>query len=355
MMISLLGKRINASSSIGCNKVGLVLIPLSRFSTQSAATKEHWRVRDQLIRAHTHNLQIALINNTRATKVAKEKHTLDNTGTKLLGECMSGVSLMASLLEGEERVTVEANNIDGYERVYAEAIQLGEVRGLVAKSATPLPLTKSILSIRKILYQQAKPVTGIIDLKDADITSLFRQYFHISEQIPTAFKVETVMQENEHVKFSGGVLIQTLPNAPSGLIEEVQKRVSSHTLAELFVDSKMSLSEIIPLLIPKEELTLTHKNTQNKENKNNNENNNSNSDNNGVQLATTRTLIDFHCRCSKNAFRDKLLTIGAAELETLKNDKQRDMHCYFCSKKYELTDQDFEWLFEKIREKEKQS
>jgi hypothetical protein len=59
---------------------------------------------DHLIQTFTNNLRLSIIRNTKTAQDAQRRHQLNSTDTKLLGKTMATVSLMASFLNGEERI-----------------------------------------------------------------------------------------------------------------------------------------------------------------------------------------------------------------------------------------------------------
>ena len=89
---------------------------------------------------------------------------------------MTGATLMASFLKGEERIVVTADGDGQVKSVYAEALHAGEVRGYSnlngdKSEEANSPLGDGILKVQRILYGKQEPVTGIVELRKGDVTS----------------------------------------------------------------------------------------------------------------------------------------------------------------------------------------
>ena len=63
------------------------------------------------------------------------------------------------------------------------------------------------------------------------------------------------------------------------------------------------------------------------------------------------TLIDFFCRCNKDTFLNKLITLGIDEIKSMKENNHNELVCQFCNNKYNIEDQDFENLIQNIQAK----
>lgn len=71
--------------------------------------KKKWLTRDRVTRAMTVDglFRAAVIHNPNTVRTAQEKHNLDAVSSIVLARALTGASLMASFLNGEERVVVQ--------------------------------------------------------------------------------------------------------------------------------------------------------------------------------------------------------------------------------------------------------
>lgn len=129
--------------------------------------------------------------------------------------------------------------------ISTEAIQVGEVRGyLVSESdIKDVPYNEELkgfmgngfFRVSKILYGLHKPLTSAVPLVEGDITSEFEYFMEKSDQIPSAVSLETQVDENEKLTFSGGIVVQTMPDAPHELLPKVKELISQHSIADLCI------------------------------------------------------------------------------------------------------------------------
>ena len=61
--------------------------------------------------------------------------------------------------------------------------------------------------------------------------------------------------------------------------------------------------------------------------------------------------VDFFCRCSKDSFKSKLITLGTKELISMQKEGHDKLVCQYCNSEYKLDDEDFEQIIEESRAK----
>ena len=287
--------------------------------------KKKWAERDRVTRAMTSDgmFRAAVIHNPITVRTAQEKHGLDPMSSLILARALTGASLMASLLNGEERVVVRGDGNGQISTVHAEAMQVGEVRGYVKLNATPAegmtsPLGEGLLKVQRILYGKYEPVTGIVALRRGDVTSDLGYYLTQSEQIPSAFVIDIAYDENNLIKQSVGLLVQAMPGARPQDIFTVYDTIDYLDRLTEFADKGYSPEEILRQVMPSE---ITVMNT---------------------------SPIDYFCRCSHDRFKSLLLTLGLEEINGMEADGQNELVCQYCSTKYNMTTQDFADLKQKL-------
>jgi len=290
-----------------------------------AELKQKFRTRDRVVHAMTADgtIRAATAVTTETAHTAQQRHQLDAVGAVLLARAVSAASMMASFLKGEERVIVEAKGSGFIRTVYAEALQVGEVRGYVEynprTNGHAAPLGAGILQVRKVLYDKAEPITGIVELCTGNITTDLAHYFWQSEQIPAGVRLDVTLDDHQSVECSAGIIVQALPGAAPDTVRTIYdflRQIGS--LCEL-VKSGYNAEEITRQTLP------------------------------GEVVIFRTTPVDFFCRCSKERFKEMLLSLGAEEIIHMRRDHHNELVCQYCGERYYLTEQDFEELLGHLR------
>lgn len=289
--------------------------------------KKTYQHRDRVVRAMSGNgmFRVAVAKTTGTAEQARIKHDLDPLLSYLLGKTLTSSVLLSSFLKGEERVIVQAEGTGRVKLIFAEAMQVGEVRGFVVTDDTqPMPsslsdaLSTGFLKVSKILYEKQEPVTGIVELVRGDIASDLSYYFEQSEQIVTAVNLGVTINDDGEIVHSGGIIVQAMPGADLSAIVEVQRSLEEMPPIEELLDSGYSPEEILRQAMPFP-----------------------------IEIVNN-TPVDFFCRCSLERFMSKLLTLGKEELASMQAEGQRELVCQYCSSIYELTDEHFAKLINSL-------
>jgi len=283
--------------------------------------RKKWSDRDRVTRAMTKDgaFRAACIHNPVTVRTAQTRHHLDPVRTLALGRLLTGATLMASFLKGEERVVVEASGNGPVSHVYAEALQVGEVRGYARANSQPDTTATSamgsgILKVQRILYGNYEPVTGIVELTRGDITSDLGHYLTQSEQIPSAFVIDIAFDEHDIVRQSSGLLVQAMPGARPEDIFRVYDTVDYLGRLTEFADDGYSPDDILRQVL------------------------------HGDVEITATSPVDFFCRCSLDRFKGILLTLGYDEVSGMEASGQNELVCQYCNERYYLEPKDFEEL-----------
>ncbi|KAM9946227.1 hypothetical protein ACTFIT_004529 [Dictyostelium discoideum] len=353
-------------------------------TSESPKILEYKRTRDQVINAHNEKFRFSIINLTKAANISKTKHNLSISDAQLLGKLMSGVSMCASFLSDEERISAQIISDINPTHIYAEAIHVGEVRGFLINGDTPRLETpdqvinrKGIFQFSKILYGHLKPIQSVVAVeeKDLTITKEFQHYFDQSEQIPSFIQLETRLKsnnnnsksdnnnivindeiqqqiqiqeqqgqgqgqgqgqqiinsnndviDNDQLEFNGGILIQTLPSTTDEELVQLKNNIEKHSIADLFLKEKKSIKEILSILTNNDP---------------------------SVEIIST-IFVDFYCRCTLKTFKDKILTLGINEIKHLEEHNHNELKCIYCNRYHYLKDTDFKEMINHLEQDKEQ-
>lgn len=297
-------------------------------------TKEKFEHKDRLIKGITSDghFKISVVKTTDVVKTAKTKHNLSLLNTVLLGRAMTGTMLLASELKGEERIQLRMDGDGPVQQIVAEANRVGEIRGYVQQPAVELDYYDSetrigdgigsgTLSFKKTLYNKAEPKTSAIEIVKGNITDDLAFYMFQSEQVPSAFLLDVGIDDDGEITEAGGVLVQRLPDAPDGKIDELQdnlkglKRIHELFTAGLYIDDIMKKS-VAPLKVKE----------------------------------LDRQPVDFFCRCTRDRFLGALSMLNYDELKEI-SDEGQELVCHFCNEHYYVEKEEIEEIVMQVKAK----
>lgn len=287
--------------------------------------KQKYLHRDRVVRALSKSgtIRVVVVKSTQTVLTAQEKHSLDPLSANMLGRVLSGASLLASFLKGEERIVVQTEGSGVLQNIYAEAMQVGEVRGYVRlRNGVDNPLDHiehfhealgaGFLKVTKFRYNSYEPTTGIVELVRGDITSDLALYLTQSEQIPSGVRLDVLHDDNGNIIQCGGVIAQVMPGATDSEIEKLENLMKELPSIGSMFHSHESPDDIIARVLP-----------------------------DGFDIIST-TPLDFYCRCSLDRFKSVIQTLGIDEVRGMKDEGQNELLCQYCSTKYHLSENDFD-------------
>ncbi len=163
-------------------------------------------------------------------------HDLGILETLALGHAYMGISLMTANLKGDDRIAFKIECSGPIKGISVEATARGEVRGYLKNNPVPIgsPLESFDLSpffgagflvVTRFPEYARQPFVGRVDLKYGRIAADLSNYFLTSEQIPTAFNLSIKFDYQGAVTGAGGLFLQALPNAETGVIAVLEEAV----------------------------------------------------------------------------------------------------------------------------------
>lgn len=261
---------------------------------------------------------------------------MSTAATKLMGRMMAATSIIAGWQKGEERVVLTMNSRGLAGTITTEAIRTGEIRGYTTNpkfeitDVTPLgfAVAGGTFTVRKILYNHARPHDSIVPIAIGDVSSDVIQYYQLSEQIPAYAEFETHINYRGEVAFSGGLIIEALPPKIIGESNKeyvkpyIERLKNLPPVSVLFGEDMKSLRQVLDKIAPGE-IDATD---------------------------VERIPVDFYCRCSKSSFMKNLKTLGPDGLKEFFRlaGSEKFLTCQYCATDYFLTDEDMNRLHEEM-------
>ena len=278
--------------------------------------KEEFFWKDRFVKGISldNTIRITVVKTTEVVETARKNHELSATATVLLGRALTGAMLLSSQLKGEERVRLSIEGDGPLGTIIAEANYVGEVRGYVENpqaeldwlngAQLPDAIGKGVVRFSKILYNEAKPTTGIVEITDGTITGDIAHYIEQSEQIPSMIALDVQLNEVGEVTHAVGLLVQGMPDASKSELEHIQSQVLKLPPLGLMMERGLYIDDIMVNAMGDVKVR-----------------------------EIDRTPVHFYCRCTKDRFVDALSMLNVDELAEMKQDDQ-ELVCQYCNKHY---------------------
>ncbi len=274
------------------------------------------------------NVRIYAVVTTDLVEEARVRHDLWPTSTAALGRVMAVGLMMGAMAKGkDERVGIEIIGDGPIKKIQVDADTQGNVRGYVGDShvmlsyndthklAVGLAVGSGYLKVTKDMNLK-NDFVGTVDLVNGEIGQDFAYYFNVSEQTPSVVSVGVLVDTDNTVISSGGLIIQLMPGYTEEDIVATEKAIENlKPVSELVKNGETSETLITNLFEDARVL-----------------------DNRDVR---------FKCTCSRDRMLNGLRTLDNADiLEMIVDNETIETVCNFCNEKYEFTVEDLKELLD---------
>lgn len=241
-------------------------------------------------------------------------HGLNDVSAELLGGMLAAAAYMAGCLKSERgavSLTVKSN--DGSATISVSGDVSGHIRGYIDGGEGGLK-GGSLTVIKDDGFY--RPFVGACELKAPDVSENLMQYFHMSEQIPTAVAIDARVR-NGVCLAAGGVVMQLLPGTTEENMDRAEERMQAFVNV-CDVLEKFGADGIMREYFP--ELT----------------------NESGVYI----TFPEYKCNCSRKKIASVLIPLGRDELHSIIAEQGCvNVHCHYCNTDYKFTLADVDKLF----------
>jgi molecular chaperone Hsp33 len=259
----------------------------------------------------------------------RRRHDTWPVATAALGRTVSVAAMMALLLKGEERLTVQIKGDGPLGAIVVDADSEGHVRGYVDEPHVDLPLNaQGKLDVgaavgRGMLYVMRD--MGLRDvyrssaeLQTGEIGDDFTYYFAVSEQTPSAVGAG-VLVDQDGVVASGGFIVQLLPDHDDNDVEALESRLAGlHSVTELLREGATA-RDLLHIVVP-----------------------------DAVEMA--EQPLTFQCTCSRDRLEAVLLSLGEAEIQSMLDEQGgATVRCHFCNTVYHFDAADLHAMLANLR------
>ena len=313
-------------------------------------------MKDYVIKATGGNDEVrAYVATTREmVETARINHNTTKVATAALGRTLTATSMMGLMMKIEkDELTVIIKGGGPIGTILATSDAKGIVRGYVQNPDVNVENypngklnvagavgTDGYVQVIKDLGLK-EPYIGSYPLVSGEIAEDFTHYFALSEQTPSVVslgvltrntEVERVMTNEdgseEHVlcqefdvEQAGGFIVQLMPFASEETISTLERNIKDIPSVTTLLKSGNKPEDILEIVLKDLDPKILD-----------------------------MCEVGFECNCSKERTGKVLQSIGRQELQTIiEEDKQAEVTCHFCNKKYHFTEEELVELLNDIK------
>ncbi len=290
---------------------------------------------DYIVRATAGNGSIRAFAATTQELVqfAREIHHTSPVASAALGRMLTAAAMMGSMLKGEkDLVTLQVRGDGPLQGIVVTSDSQARVKGYVFHPTVEIPdkypgklnvsgaIGNGYLSVIKDIGMK-EPYAGRIELVTGEIAEDLTYYFAQSEQTPSAVGLGVLVDTDTSIRRAGGFMIQLLPDATEEMITKLEQKLNTIPYITDLMDMGKTPEDILEMILGDFDLKMTD---------------------------TVST--SFYCNCTRERVEKALISIGKEELEKIiREDKKANLHCHFCSKEYDFTEEELLQLLEEAK------
>lgn len=278
-------------------------------------------------------VSISIIESTNLVEEARKIHDLTPTTTAALGRLITGAALMGVDLKSvHDDITIQIKGDGPIGSMIAVADKFPRVRAYIQNPHVELPLNENgkinvgeavgktgFLNIIKDIGLK-EPYIGIVPLVSGEIAEDFAKYFAESEQKPSAIALG-VLVDKEGVSRAGGYLLSLMPDADDDIVTKIEENIKKVPSISKILSENTNLDEIAKII----------------------------TGDTNVQIIEENIYPMYACNCNKEKFEKGLISLGIKELEEMmREEKDTEIVCNFCNKKYIFDKNDLKQIIDKI-------
>ena len=278
---------------------------------------------------------------TDAAREAAARHGLGGASAWALGRALGAGLCLATLTQGDERVTLQWHGDGPLKSVVVDARDDGGVRGYL-QGPVDLPLDVPEVgrpSLAAVIGQGGRLTVirdlglrdnyvGQGELVDGEMDRDVERYLTISEQIDSALRCVVIPDDAGGIRTAAAVLVQAMPTeGEEGVGEDIaaaRAALRSGVLWELLsatngdrLDAGMLAASVVP---------------------------------EGAVGVLSEVPVAFRCGCDQERVRTALSTLGPSDLEDLVKERGgAEVTCHFCADVHRMNAEEVTALAQTLR------
>jgi len=264
---------------------------------------------------------------------ARQVHHTSPVASAALGRMMTAAAIMGSMLKGDkDLVTLQIRGLGPLKGAVVTSDSKCRVKGYVFHPNVEVPskypgkldvsaaIGQGYMSVIKDIGLK-EPYAGRIQLVSGEIAEDLTYYYAQSEQTPSTIGLGVLVDTDTSIRCAGGFMIQLLPDASEEVISQLETRLNTIPYITDLLDMGQTPEGILEMILQGMDLKILDK-----------------------------VPTEFYCNCTKERVEKALISIGKEELEKIANeDKKANLHCHFCGKEYDFTEEEILKLLESVK------
>lgn len=293
-------------------------------------------MKDRIVRGTAKDGMIRVIGGITTNLVADgtSVHECSPVASVALGRMLTAGALMGTDLKSEKEVlTLKINGGGEAKGITVTAHNDASVKGFIGNPYIDCPLnskgkldvggaigTNGILYVIKDLGLK-DPYVGQVPIHSGEIAEDLTYYYTVSEQTPSAVSLGVLVDKDLSIKAAGGFIIQMMPDADPLLGDILMYRLEEIPSITTMITNGKTIEEILEYIFEDMDLKLEFANEP-----------------------------KYVCDCSRERVEKALISIGEKDLQEIYDEqKNEEVVCHFCNKKYVFTPEDIKVLLEKAK------
>jgi molecular chaperone Hsp33 len=256
------------------------------------------------------------VQSTLIVEELRRRHHTSPVATAALGRTVSAALMMAAMLKGEEKLTIQVKGDGLLGQIVVDANAQGDVRGYVDNPEADLPLnqigkldvagavgTEGFIYVIKDLGLK-EPYRGSTPIVSGELGEDITYYFAKSEQTPSSVALGVLVDKDYSVRASGGFIVQLLPGLTDDEIDHMETMLNQLRPITALLDEGATLEHILSSIVDD-------------------------------VVVLEQMPVQFRCRCSRERVEQTLISLGKSELEAIvQEDGKAEVVCHFCNEPY---------------------
>ena len=289
---------------------------------------------DTLVRGMSNDgaFRVAAVNTTNLCgHICRLQHT-DPTASVALGRVVSAAALMISQLKGTQRLALSVEGNGPLKKLHAEVSAQGHVCASIKNPIADLPPRDNKFDVATAVGRAGflrvvkdlgmkETYSGMVQLSTSEIGDDVAQYFAESEQTPTSVALGVMLDHAGHIRASGGLMLQVMPQTETEKIDTVENYIKSLPSVSDLIAQGATPEDLIQHIFPPGNIHLY-----------------------------PPTKLEFKCHCNKTAVARMLASLGTEELQELQNTPGDSViTCEYCRTRYSFTAEELGQIIEALQ------
>lgn len=291
-------------------------------------------MKDYIVRATAADGQIRAFACTTSNMVecARAAHDTSPVATAALGRLLTAGAMMGSMMKNDDDLlTINIRGDGPIKGLTVTADSKGNVKGYAIEPVVIIPANANgKLDVAGAIGQgmmnvirdtgMKEPYVGQTELVSGEIAEDITYYYAVSEQTPSSVALGVLMNKDNTVAYSGGFIIQLLPDAGEEIIEKLEQKLSTITSVTALLANGKTPEDILEDILGEYGLEILDKmDTQ------------------------------FYCNCCKDRVKKALISVGLKDIQSMIDDNEPiELKCHFCNSTYEFTVDELKNLLKEI-------